>query len=1596
MDQTANAAFARYQNSRTPHAELAQGLQRPSSSMSYSQGMDQTLFESQLHRPSSHQPLQQQQQQPQPQRNPAQDQPPSNGSHRLYQEQGLTNLQHPRQLHHQSHQSQPINNRRGTQYAEGSAHGEVAPLPQHTPQHYYQAHHALSREPLQNTQPQISHHYIPQQQAAQAQTPQQHGSQQPEPKHKARLQPPLPPPQQQQMRQYEQPQQTQPQSSQVAPPPLNQHTPLQQYHSAQAQRQQETRQPRPHERSLERISSPQDQYQGPDQQQYVRPSDISPSVNYWLPNPITRPDHRAPMKHLPVPHQRSASRPALASSNAPAEPNQVAAQSRSPDRSPLLQANAMHESRSTYQNSPVVASSPLQLSSDASTSQMDPVLMHQPIRPPVSQSRSSPRVPDQPPQASGELDSSRRGSFLEDKELYNTSSPRKDPYTSSSRSTLGPQSHTPRKPSSTKSGATSARKPSLPSATSRPKDTNQDMGHGPQISPDSHRAPLQRPVIQQDHSSESSTPNSIKPVSAPIAASQPSPAVSQPPVGVKPSPSHPISPKIPQAIRPYMEPQMIKEYKQRLNQTAGISGTAAGRLSQNISVSSERPDTVPSVSKPIAASQGRGSDGHQTIVEAHSRSGTTTGRKPSTSNVAPAQPPRAQSSIVPQQKPDRMSDPSAPTETNTADVAATAPASRAAAFPKAPAVMNRSLSNDNHHAQTLFPRTQSITPSASSGQAAEEPSRIDLRKPASTSATPGLPDNFSPFMTTSSCPPVPVASNARPIMAAPVPATNRTSSPFPAHVDLTRRPRRGRPRKYPSPSTERPGSRLAMHSQSNTAEALPPSQHERATSGALLPSQASHSQAHPRTELVAPGQRLATTSKTPQSGSLPVYHSVPSTRNPASLALAQSHESRDSQPIARPLPVSEAQIQPQALARAAELPTSEPAHQHHTHSLYLPAAKSRKLNDGSRHLGPVASPGLAQPASSIASKFPAAGGAYSSPYSSQNMTRPQIAARPNHQRFKDLPNRKQLLNRFDIVESMNVTDVLLKDAYDPKTIARDILIAAGRHPQEKSLNHHLEPLRRRFKAVDGNSDLTTFRWDLVDPRVDYSPSVIQMVEAAYKAASVVSATSTERPLDAAPQQIHPSPNQTGSGLIEQQQHVPGSARDLPTAPLTSPADNRPVFNTSNPRSVVTRTDKSEANGSVDIVHHIPASSAATSTGKPSTPTAPPSLKFSAAHPTRRESHGGVNTVNSPHRSSALHPPTASSTTLHSTTSKSSNKPVPAPPTAVNLNAFGALPFKPPSYYSPLRPTAQPLPYSLPSLPVTSPAPKSPDPASHPPPPPPRDQEQGASAPVPRSYTPAATAKPKSKGQSASQEAAPPRTPSKAAPRVSQSPRGTIPRQSPLPKELPEPLVIIPTSPQAMAPPKRGPGRPPKSDRKIEVAIDNRPAPQYQVFRCQWTGCEAKLHNLQAIQTHMLGVHIPRHIVCAWEDCADKTPRAAADMWEHVDGEHITPMAWKQGDGPSVPTNEVETYDALQSTFQGRQDTMTLPADRDSVKIFSRIHGTQTSKQRARLMEEGGRQWKEQAGPQADLSDRPLSTPPRLRASRHGETAYTLSDVSVVI
>jgi hypothetical protein len=75
---------------------------------------------------------------------------------------------------------------------------------------------------------------------------------------------------------------------------------------------------------------------------------------------------------------------------------------------------------------------------------------------------------------------------------------------------------------------------------------------------------------------------------------------------------------------------------------------------------------------------------------------------------------------------------------------------------------------------------------------------------------------------------------------------------------------------------------------------------------------------------------------------------------------------------------------------------------------------------------------------------------------------------------------KILKNREDLVQPLSPSDALPKKSYDPATIARDVLIAAGKHPTEKPLNHHLEALRRNLTRIPLNADLSTFRWDVVD------------------------------------------------------------------------------------------------------------------------------------------------------------------------------------------------------------------------------------------------------------------------------------------------------------------------------------------------------------------------------------------------------------------------------------------------------------------------------------------------------------------------------------
>ncbi|KAI5290080.1 hypothetical protein KEM54_002495 [Ascosphaera aggregata] len=106
-------------------------------------------------------------------------------------------------------------------------------------------------------------------------------------------------------------------------------------------------------------------------------------------------------------------------------------------------------------------------------------------------------------------------------------------------------------------------------------------------------------------------------------------------------------------------------------------------------------------------------------------------------------------------------------------------------------------------------------------------------------------------------------------------------------------------------------------------------------------------------------------------------------------------------------------------------------------------------------------------------------------------TQPQIPGVPTNEPkpFGESVSPYAVKSRPGLVKKLDREKALKIMMYDPATIARDILIAAGRHPTMRPLNEHLKVLHE-FSSVDNESDLATFRWDIVDP-VDSIPSDLE-------------------------------------------------------------------------------------------------------------------------------------------------------------------------------------------------------------------------------------------------------------------------------------------------------------------------------------------------------------------------------------------------------------------------------------------------------------------------------------------------------------------------
>ncbi|KAL4957296.1 hypothetical protein BDW69DRAFT_156627 [Aspergillus filifer] len=389
-------------------------------------------------------------------------------------------------------------------------------------------------------------------------------------------------------------------------------------------------------------------------------------------------------------------------------------------------------------------------------------------------------------------------------------------------------------------------------------------------------------------------------------------------------------------------------------------------------------------------------------------------------------------------------------------------------------------------------------------------------------------------------------------------------------------------------------------------------------------------------------------------------------------------------------------------------------------------------------------------------------------------------------------DKTHLKRRHDIVSRFNEADAAKKLAYDPKTIARDILIAASRHPTEPTLNHHLFRLRDVFTAVDMTSDLATFRWDLIDPGTPSHDAQAQ----------------TRAP--------PPAPMQTSQ-----------------TAP--PPALQVPVNNISAPQSPVHK-------------QHRP----------------------------------------------------------------------PQPLQRVQL---------PPS------PPQQPKPQAQPQIQVQA-------------------QPQPVSSPVSR----------------------------------------------------PLPGAHTPSTPNTMEKKRRG--RPPGSTNKPKVAIaapvepSAPPIASFPVYACKWGICQAELHNLEGLKKHIFKAHVSKQITCGWRGCAFTGTLPAADLMKHVKEEHLDALAWKLGDGPTVPksvdrnsSSNTVPVTIPGSNQPGNEDSLIFPADYRSIRAFNKVHGKNSQQEKAREIFKAVQRLKEHIGVGLDPGGCELATPLRNQRVSDEEDVYEVKPIS---
>ncbi|MCJ1309864.1 hypothetical protein MMC25_003525 [Agyrium rufum] len=449
----------------------------------------------------------------------------------------------------------------------------------------------------------------------------------------------------------------------------------------------------------------------------------------------------------------------------------------------------------------------------------------------------------------------------------------------------------------------------------------------------------------------------------------------------------------------------------------------------------------------------------------------------------------------------------------------------------------------------------------------------------------------------------------------------------------------------------------------------------------------------------------------------------------------------------------------------------------------------------------------------------------------------------------------------------------------PKTLARDILISAGRHETHAPLNFHLFPLRDTFKSITNLSDLNTIRWDLLDPggpppgsgAIEPPPPENKETDDADDEADAEDTISFE------------APDRSDVGLKPRAPylHAPSTTTfPKPTnPPSTYPSGKR---RGRPPRNSGVRPEISETS---DLPRPPLTPSAVRTTSASFTPvnksnTISPSIervrqfrraskendsKVDAMDISRLDAGQPVKWQDARETfSSGLSVQVASKTSTPNLISGVKRRG--RPPGALNKKTLDA------------------------RTPGSSP-----------------DQ-------------------PKRRGRPPGSGTKPPRF---SRLRYSLNPDDGI--QIPIAKSTPDKDVHIPTYPASRDPNSNPPFSGRNENRTEPVQSSD---PIFHVYKCEWSGCNTQLHNLDTLRKHATKMHArvdaSGSFPCNWHGCKQNNSNNNKDderqgfvspvEWKrHVENEHLQPIAWRFGDGPSAHNSDAENVDYL-SDSHGRPIT----------------------------------------------------------------------------